>query len=167
MRDILRKGHDPMEITICDGIGKPLKVAPDEPTKSVLRHAEALFGLAGAHSLALFTESGRELADDETLEHNGVMANEKLILRAGRPKESFDVIIIYNGIKKQLRVHLEEFIKSILQKAIVLFSPLPNPHLLSLFTESGNELPDDKTVKQVDLRPDEKLLLRPSAVKGG
>ena len=88
-------------------------------------------------------------------------------MRHSPPKENFDVIIIYNGMKKPLKVHLEELIQTVLQKAIALFGSPPNPHTLSLFTEAGRELPDNETVKQADLHPDEKLLLRPGAVKGG
>jgi hypothetical protein len=156
-----------MEIVIYDGIGKPLAVAPHERIETVLKHAEELFGASMTNSLSLFTESGRVLADDQTIEHSGLSANEKLFLRPRPEKAVFDVIIFYNGIKKPLKVHLHEIIKQVLQNAIVLFAPLPNPHLLSLFTEAGAELPDNKTVKEVGLRPEEKLLLRPSAVRGG
>ncbi len=156
-----------MEVIIYDGVGKALKVAPDETIKSVLQHAEVLFGSSTAGALSLFTELGRELAVDETVERAGLTSDDKLFLRRRPPKEVFDVFIIYNGIKKPLRVHLEELIKTVLQKAIALFGSLPNPHTLSLFTEAGRELPDNETVKQADLHPDGKLLLRPGAVKGG
>ena len=156
-----------MQVIICDGIGKPLEVSSDELVKAVLKHAEALFGAAAATSLSLFTELGRELPDHETVERAGVATNERLFLRHSLPKENFQVIIIYNGMKKPLKVHLEELVKTVLQKAIALFGSPPNPHTLSLFTEAGRELPDNETVKQAGLHPDEKLLLRPGAVKGG
>lgn len=156
-----------MELIIFDGVGKPLKVAPQESIHTVLKHAETLFGASAADSLCLFTESGKELAVDETVERAGLSADEKLFLRVRPERTTFDVVIIYNGMKKPLKVHLHEIIKQVLQKAIALFAPLPNPHLLSLFTEAGKELPDDKTVKEVGLHADEKLLLRPGAVKGG
>ncbi|MGC2819988.1 MAG: hypothetical protein WA198_09910, partial [Candidatus Sulfotelmatobacter sp.] len=109
-----------MQVIICDGIGKPLEVSSDESVKAVLKHAEALFGAAAATSLSLFTELGRELPDHETVERAGVATNERLFLRHSLPKENFQVIIIYNGMKKPLKVHLEELVKTVLQKAIAL-----------------------------------------------
>ena|SRR5579871_6480921 len=90
----------------------------------------------------------------------------------GRPQpqphpEKFEVLIIYNGLTKPVPVTTQELIKVVLQKAIALFGSPPNPHTLALFTEAGRELPESETVKQVDLHPGEKLLLRPRAVKGG
>jgi len=89
--------------------------------------------------------------------------------KAHEPKsEKLEIIIIYNGLKKPLKVTLEESMKTVLQEAIALFGSLPNPHMLSLYTEEdGKELPENVTVKEAGLFPGEKLLLRPSAVKGG
>jgi len=81
--------------------------------------------------------------------------------------KSFEVIIIYNGVKKPLKVNRDEGMKQVLDRAIALFGSLPNPHTLALFTESGHELPITGTVKEAGLKPDEKLLLRPSTVRGG
>ncbi len=79
----------------------------------------------------------------------------------------FEVEIIYNGVKKTLKVTADEQMKAMLDQAIALFGPLPNPHTLALFTESGQELPVTGTVKEAGIHPDEKLLLRPSTVRGG
>jgi hypothetical protein len=84
---------------------------------------------------------------------------------AGRPE--FEVIVIYNGLSKSIAVKDDETIKQVLERAIEANSPLPNPHTLSLFTEKGEELADDSTVKASHLHPHQKLLLRPSQVKGG
>lgn len=81
--------------------------------------------------------------------------------------DKFEVTIIYNGLKRGLEVRLEELIKTALQNAIALFGSLPQPHMLSLFTEAGKELPENETVERAGLRPHERLLLRPNAVKGG
>ena len=81
--------------------------------------------------------------------------------------EKFELLIVYNGLKKPLEVRLEELTKTVLQKAIALFGSPPQPHMLSLFTEAGKELPENETVQEAGLRPGEVLLLRPSAVKGG
>src|SRR4051812_14778338 len=84
------------------------------------------------------------------------------------PKEDkLEVVIIYNGLHKPLKVTADESLKTILDQAIALFGVLPNPHTLALFTEAGNELPITGTVKDANLKPGEKLLLRPSAVRGG
>lgn len=85
----------------------------------------------------------------------------------GPHEEAVEVIIIYNGIKKPLKVMLSELIGAVLQRAIALFGSLPNPHTLSLYTEGAQESADNESVKEAGLRPGEKLLLRPSAVKGG
>lgn len=79
----------------------------------------------------------------------------------------FTVVVIYNGIKKPVKVTEDELIKAVLAQAILEFGPLPNPHTLSLFTLQGQELNDNLTVKQAELHPGEELLLRPSQVKGG
>lgn len=81
--------------------------------------------------------------------------------------KSFEVTVIYNGIKKPLKVNRDEAMKQVLDRAIALFGSLPNPHMLALFTESGHELPITGTVKEAGLKPEEKLLLRPSTVRGG
>lgn len=84
------------------------------------------------------------------------------------PKEQrLEVVIIYNGVRKPLKVTTDEPMKTVLDQAIALFGSLPNPHTLALFTEAGQELPVTGTVKEAGIKPGEKLLLRPSAVRGG
>ena len=156
-----------IDVVIHDDIGRHLKVTADEPIEAILHKAVGLFGLSQTPQISLFTEDGKELLQSETASQAGITPHQRLLLRPSVPKETFDVIVIYNGLKKPLRVKLDELIKTALQSAIVLFGSPPNPHLLSLFTEAGRELPETETVKQVGLRPGEKLLLRPSAVKGG
>jgi hypothetical protein len=58
-------------------------------------------------------------------------------------------------------------VSAILVAAIKSFGISQNPHLLGLFTEGGVELNDGKTVSESDIKPGEKLLLRPSAVRAG
>jgi hypothetical protein len=79
----------------------------------------------------------------------------------------FEVIVIYNGIKKPLELTIDELMKTVLGQAIALFGSLPNPHTLALFSEAGRELPATGTVQEAGIKPGEKLLLRPSAVRGG
>jgi hypothetical protein len=88
--------------------------------------------------------------------------------KPGKLPDNFEVIVVYNGQKKPLKVSTSELIKDVLAKAIALFGSLPNPHTLSLYTEDQGELKDEQqTVEQAGLRPGEKLLLRPSTVKAG
>lgn len=79
----------------------------------------------------------------------------------------FEIDVIYNGITKQVETSNAEPINSLLQKAIVVFSSPPNPHMLSLFNVAGSELPDGETVKEAKVKKKDTLLLRPSAVKAG
>jgi hypothetical protein len=82
-------------------------------------------------------------------------------------RQRFEVTVLYNGIKKPFEVRREELVKSLLDRAIKEFGPIPNPHTLSLFSEAGVELDDAKTVEAAGVKPHEVLLLRPSTVKGG
>lgn len=79
----------------------------------------------------------------------------------------FDIAVIYNGLSKSVTVRPDETVKQVLESAIRIFSPLPAPHTLALFTESGQELNESQTVRDAGIRPHAKLLLRPSQVKGG
>jgi hypothetical protein len=83
-----------------------------------------------------------------------------------QPKK-IELHVIYNGVKKSLKVLEDELMKALLDQAIALFGSLPNPHTLALYTEAGQELPITGSVEEAGLKPGEKLLLRPSAVRGG
>jgi hypothetical protein len=87
--------------------------------------------------------------------------------RRAEHRDRFKVEIIYDGAKKPFEVRRDELVKSLLDQAIGVFGPLPNPHTLSLFTATGRELPDSETIEAAGIKPDEILLLRPSKVKGG
>jgi hypothetical protein len=80
---------------------------------------------------------------------------------------TIEVAVIYNGVTRAIKVEENETIKQVLERAIQVFSPLPQPHTLALYTEVGKELDDAQTVRQAGIHPHEKLLLRPSQVKGG
>jgi hypothetical protein len=79
---------------------------------------------------------------------------------------TFTVEILYDGVKKKFEVRPEETVKTLLEKAIAAFGPLPNPHTLSLY-KGGDELSDSQTLKEAGVKPKDVLLLRPSKVKGG
>ena len=82
-------------------------------------------------------------------------------------KKPFDITVIYNGVAKEIKVRHEETIKQVLDRAVAAFQPLPQPHMMSLFNQAGTELNEAETVDQAGIHPHDKLLLRPSAVKGG
>ena len=82
-------------------------------------------------------------------------------------KKSFDIKVIYNGVPKEIRVKPEETVKQVLDQAVAVFAPLPQPHTMALYNEAGVELNDALTVGQAGIHPHDRLLLRPSKVKGG
>lgn len=85
----------------------------------------------------------------------------------GKPHKKFEVGVIYNGMVKDVDVRADETVKQVLERAIKAFSPLPQPHLLGLYNEAGAELNDADSVETAGIRPGDRLLLRPSQVKGG
>jgi proteasome lid subunit RPN8/RPN11 len=82
-------------------------------------------------------------------------------------EKKFVVEIVYNGVTKPLQVQPEEQVTALLQKAIATFGITQNPHLLSLFRQDGNVVPENESIERAGLKPGEVLLLRPNAVKGG
>jgi len=101
--------------------------------------------------------------DTFILQENSVMS---AVVEA-KVEKKFEVEVIYNGVDKELEIRLGETVKQVLDRAIQVFSPLPQPHLMALFNEAGAELNDASTVDQAGIRPKDRLLLRPSQVKGG
>jgi TUG ubiquitin-like domain len=82
-------------------------------------------------------------------------------------EKKFDVEILYNGIEKKFKVDEDETVKQLLEKAIQHFGA-QQPHLLALYTTAGQEITNEaQTVRQAGIRPHDKLLLRPSQVRGG
>jgi len=86
---------------------------------------------------------------------------------AQKVKKPFDITVIYNGVPKEIQVQEHETVKQVLDRAIAVFGPLPQPHVLSLYDKKGVELNDAQTVEQAGIHPNARLLLRPSEVKGG
>ena len=81
-------------------------------------------------------------------------------------KPEFPVKVLYDGQYKTFEVRAEEKVKKLLDQAIAAFGAGPNPHTLALFKD-GKELNDNDTIKVAGIEPNDKLLLRPSTVKGG
>ncbi len=89
------------------------------------------------------------------------------VMEDPKVETKFDVVVEYNGVKEKVEVRPEELVRQVLEHAIHKFGQLAQPHTLSLFTEAGHELDDNKSVAQEGLKPHQRLLLRPGAVKGG
>jgi hypothetical protein len=79
----------------------------------------------------------------------------------------YEVEINYNGVVKPFKVTVSELVKALLEKAIRVFGISQNMHLLALFTPSNEELADSKTIGSAGVHPNERLNLRPSAMRGG
>src|SRR5262249_46807459 len=82
-------------------------------------------------------------------------------------EKKFAVEVTYNGITKPFEVQPEQQVSALLAKAIAAFGISQNQHLLSLFRENGTVVPENESVERAGLKPDEVVLLRPNAVKGG
>jgi hypothetical protein len=79
----------------------------------------------------------------------------------------FEVTVIYNGVPKNFEVRRDELVQRLLEQARAAFGPIPNAHLLALFTKAGVELNDNQTIEAAGVKPHEVLLMRPSTVRGG
>jgi len=77
------------------------------------------------------------------------------------------VRVTYNGVVRELAYQPHEQVTALLQRAVHLFGITANAHLLSLFNESGQELPDNESVQAAGVKPGDLLILRQSVVKGG
>ncbi len=77
------------------------------------------------------------------------------------------VTVIYNGLTRAIEFRQKDLVGDIRARSMAAFGVTQNQHLLALWTEAGTELPDDKTAHDAGIRPHDKLLLRPSAVRGG
>jgi len=78
----------------------------------------------------------------------------------------FQVIVIYNGVRKPFEVQRDEVVQRLLEQARQAFGA-GSAHLLGLFTQAGVELNDGQTIGAAGVKPHEVLLLRPSTVRAG
>lgn len=111
-----------------------------------------------AEARAELAEAERDVTRAEAEVHEAIEAE--------KHPELFEVSIIYNGVTKPFEARRNELVKTLLEKAINAFGPIPQPHTLSLF-KGGDELQDGKTLEASGVKPHDVLLLRPSKVKGG
>jgi hypothetical protein len=77
------------------------------------------------------------------------------------------VSVIYNGLEKVIPYQPHAAVQALLEHARQAFEVHQNPHLLGLFTETGVELSDQISAEAAGVKPHARLLLRPSAVRGG
>jgi hypothetical protein len=82
-------------------------------------------------------------------------------------EKKFAVEIVYNGLTKSFHVDPEEHVTALIQMAIAAFAIIQNPHLLSLYRQDGNVIPENDSVERAGIKKGDVLLLRPNAVKGG
>jgi hypothetical protein len=82
------------------------------------------------------------------------------------PEQHFTVTITFNGADKEAPYQPDELVRVLLDHARRAFGVESN-HLLSLFTEGGVELDDNKTARDAGVVPGMLLVLRQSTVKGG
>jgi hypothetical protein len=111
---------------------------------------------------AELAEAQRELAQAE----RDIESAEKKIERVIDRDRPLKVEVIYNGVPKPFEVRYDELVRILLDKALAAFGPIPTPHTLSLY-KGAEELKDGETLEQSGVKPHDKLLLRPSKVKGG
>ena len=77
------------------------------------------------------------------------------------------VRVVHNGDEAEFAYRSNELVEKLLKATIDHFHITDRQHLLSLFNEAGQELPDGETLKVAGVEPGDLLLLRPSEVKGG
>ena len=77
------------------------------------------------------------------------------------------ILIFYGAESKPFDYNPHEEVQALLSRAEDAFSVTTNRHLMSLFTEVGQELPDQSKVGADGVEPGAKLILRQSTVKGG
>jgi len=80
--------------------------------------------------------------------------------------KQFAVSVVYNGDPKQVTYQPNEAVQALLEHAKQLFGVVTN-HLLSLFSASGAEIPDNESVGQAGIKPGDRLVLGQSVIKGG
>ena len=77
------------------------------------------------------------------------------------------VLVTFNGEERELTYQPHEEVTAVLNRALDAFGIQSNRHLMALYTEAGDELPDRSSVEDVGVKPGDVLVLRPSIVKGG
>lgn len=84
-----------------------------------------------------------------------------------KTNQKFTVFVTYNGVTKEFTVLGTQTVQSLLEHSMNDFGVQQNRHIQALFPEQGEELKDSLSLSQAGVGPEEHLLLRGSAVKGG
>jgi hypothetical protein len=81
-------GHRNFKVEVLyNGLERAVEAKPDDLIKALLAKAIAAFpGVVNPHTLSLFTQDGRELDDEQTVQDAGVKPGETLLLRPGAVK---------------------------------------------------------------------------------
>lgn len=83
-----------------------------------------------------------------------------------KPKKT-RVEVTFNGKDKKVEYEPTAGTQVLLDAALDEFRIQDNRHLMALWTISGVELPITGSVADAGVKPDDILVLRPSAVRGG
>lgn len=79
----------------------------------------------------------------------------------------FDVTIVYNGLSKSISANPNQAVQALLQHALNAFEIQQGRENFALFTEAGQLLDPNLSVKDAGITAESKLLLRPRQVSGG
>ena len=110
---------------------------------------------------AKLAQAKRELE----MEERGAESSEENVAQIIDRDPPFKVEVVYNGKTEAFEVRHDEPVKSLLDKALATFGPVPNPNAYAIF-EGGKELANDQTLEQSGVKPGDKLRLRPSEIHG-
>ena len=79
----------------------------------------------------------------------------------------FEVTIIYNGLPKPVTANPHQAVQALLQQALNAFEIQQGRETFALFTEGGQLLDPNLSVKDAGITPESRVLLRPRQVSGG
>lgn len=79
----------------------------------------------------------------------------------------FEVTVIYNGLERKIEVNEHQAVQAVLQHAIHEFGITQNAQPLALFNAGGAELAANQSVRDAGIKTGDRLLLRPTTVRGG
>lgn len=80
---------------------------------------------------------------------------------------AFEVIVIYNGVSKEVEVNPNQAVQALLQHSLNVFGIKESRENFGLFTTEGVEVNLESSVEDAGIDADSRLLLRPRRVSGG
>jgi shikimate 5-dehydrogenase len=85
-----------------------------------------------------------------------------------RPPRALSVTIVYNGLERPVPAQSHQAVQALLEHGMNAFGVHQNRHLMALWTDQGIELTQlSQSLAEAGVVNGMKLLLRPSAVRGG